>query len=192
MIRRVQFAAGSLLALYTIGCNPPGPRIDPAVLASYREQFLLADEPASPSTVAEVRATLEKNADPTAATPVVLMGQVGGVPNPFEETQPDFPWNTSEATFYLVDQDVASKLKAHLAEQGPDHQDCPFCARAIRKSVDSMAAVSLRDKSGKPIRIAASDLLELDEEEVVVIQGNASLLAGSMLVIDAEKIHVKP
>jgi hypothetical protein len=178
--------------LCTIGCNPPGPRIDPAVLAGYRAQFLSPDEPASPSTVAEVRATLEKNADASAATPVVLVGQVGGVPNPFEETQPDFPWNKSEATFYLVDQDVASKLKAHLAEQGPDHQDCPFCARAIRKSVDSMAAVSLRDETGRPIRIPANDLLELDEEKVVVVQGNASLLAGNMLVIDAERIHVKP
>ena len=142
--------------------------------------------------MANVRATLAQSADPTTATPVVLIGQVGGVPNPFEETQPDFPWNSNEATFYIVDQDVASKLQAHLAEQGPDHQDCPFCARAIKKSVDSMAAVSVRDKSGKPIRIAANDLLELDEDNVVVVQGNASLLAGNMLVIDAEKIYVKP
>ena len=54
-----------------------------------------------------------------------------------------------------------------------------------------MAAVTFNDKTGKPIRIAASDLFGLEEDNVVVVQGNASLLAGNMLVIDAEKLQVK-
>ncbi|MEX2170255.1 MAG: hypothetical protein WD851_13160 [Pirellulales bacterium] len=189
--RRSAFAIGAFSALCTLGCNPPGPRIDPAMLASYREQFQSSTELAAPVTVAEVRATLEKAEDPAATTPVVLIGQVGGVPNPLEETQPDFPWQTGEATFFLVDQEVASKLAAHLESQGPDHQDCPFCARAIAKSVDSMAAISFRGKDGKPVRIGAQTLFQLEPNDVVVVEGDATLLAGKMLAVDARRIHVK-
>lgn len=189
--RRYVFAIGAFFALSTLGCNPPGPRIDPAELASYRAQFQSAEELPGAVTVADVRAALKKTDDPAATVPVVLMGQVGGVPNPLEETQPDFPWRNGEATFFLVDQEVASKLAAHLEAQGPDHQDCPFCARAIAKSSESMAVVNFSDQRGKPIRIAANDLFDLQEKDVVMVEGDATLLAGKMLLVDARKIYVK-
>lgn len=183
-------AIGSAIALHTLGCNSE-PRIDPAVLASYRARFASPEELPDPVTVADVRATLEKSDDPAATTPVVLIGQVGGIPNPLEETQPEFPWSKGEASFYLVDREVASKLAAHLAEQGPDHQDCPFCARALAKSADSMAAVSFADRDGKPIRIGARELFDIEENDVVVVQGDATLLGGKMLVVEARNIQVQ-
>lgn len=180
-----------LSAATIFGCTNADSPVDPARIARQREKFLSAKEPANPVTVAEVRATIEKSEDPKAPVPVVLVGQVGGVPNPLEETQPDFPWRADEATFYLVDQTVAKEITDHLAAAGPDHTDCPFCARRIAKSVDSMASVNFNNHKGKPVSIGAQVLFDLKPGDVVMVEGNASLLVGKMLVVDARKIYVK-
>ena len=185
------FPTACLAAAMILGCNQSGSTVDPARIARQRERFLSAEELADPVTVAEVRATIEKSEDPTATMPVVLIGQVGGVPNPLEETQPDFPWRANEATFYLVDQTVAKEITDHLAAAGPDHTNCPFCARRIAKSVDSMASVNFNNNKGKPVSISAQALFDLKANDVVVVEGEATLLGGKMLVVDAKKLYVK-
>lgn len=174
-----------------LGCTQSGSTVDPARIARQRERFLSAEELADPVTVAEARATIEESEDPSAPVRVVLIGQVGGVPNPLEETQPDFPWRKNEATFYLVDQTVAKEISDHLADAGPDHTNCPFCARRIAKSVDSMVSVNFNNNKGKPVSIGAQDLFGLKTNDVVVVEGDATLLGGKMLVVDARKLYVK-
>lgn len=180
-----------VLAVSVIGCDFSKSKVDPAVLAGYRERFVSTkelEELPEALSVDGLRAELEKGND--SKDSVVLVGQVGGIPNPLEQSQPSFPWQPGVATFFLVDREVASKLTSHIKEQGPDHEDCPFCARAIRKSAESMAVVSFLE-NGKPIPIDAKELFDLQEGDLIVVEGDAKLIADEMLVLDARRIYVQ-
>jgi hypothetical protein len=177
-----------LLVVTVIGCESSKSKVDPAVLAGFRERFVSAEDPPQAISVDELRAELQ-NGGSNMKDSVVLVGQVGGIPNPLEQSQPNFPWQPGAATFYLVDREVASKLAAHMEAQGPDHGDCPFCARAIRKSAESMAVVSFHD-NGKPIPIDARELFDLQEGNLIVLEGDATLIADEMLVVNARRIYV--
>lgn len=178
-----------VLAAAVLGCESSESKVDPAVLASYRQRFVSPEALPSPISVDDLRAELEQGNSATKAS-VVLVGQVGGIPNPIEQSQPNFPWHPGAATFYVVDREVASKLVAHLEAQGPDHEDCPFCARAIRQSAESMAVVSFHE-NGKSIPIGAKDLFDLHEGDLVFVEGDATLIADEMIVVDARRIYVQ-
>jgi hypothetical protein len=123
--------------------------IDPALLAKHKERFTLSDEPEDVHADAESTElehageehdhegeTAEEHAAhkhehdhvfPTEAKEVAMVGQVGGLANPWEETQPEFPFSTHYAVFFLADPQAV----AEHAEEGHVHapgEECAFCA----------------------------------------------------------------
>ena len=121
---------------------------------------------------------------------VTLVGQIGGMPNPWKETHPDFPWYKNQATFFLLDTKLASQFAHHAKHHGGSH-DCAFCQNLAAKNAHAVAVVNLVDEDGKILKADARDLMGLQEKQTVVVRGRAELLGGQMLVIHADGIHVR-
>ena len=89
---------------------------------------------------------------------VTLVGQIGGMPNPWKETHPDFPWYKNQATFFLVDTKLASQFAHHAEHHGGSHE-CAFCQNLAAKNAHSVAVVNLVDENGGPITLEEMDAL---------------------------------
>lgn len=188
MFPKSWYAAGLLVAAAAlVGCEPAAKTTDPAVLAQHREQFVLTEEPAGAVTTVDLR---EQEID-LAAGPVTLVGQIGGLPNPWADTEKAFPWVADEATFFLVDQATADEFADHAPDDPDHHENCPFCARAAAKSVQTIATVTFKDAAGKPIAIDARELFDLKANDVVVVRGQGRLVAGDLLVLEADGMYVR-
>ncbi|MEM6799643.1 MAG: hypothetical protein AAF589_09025 [Planctomycetota bacterium] len=185
----------SLLLIAAIGCqDAKAPAIDAALLTAVRERVLLAEEPTTPAilTPEELREQLTagEEANAEANSTVCVVGQIGGVPNPWKEAEPNFPWRQGEATFFLVDPAAAAEFADH-SKDDPDHaKTCPFCAGNAGDNADSVAVVTLADDAGKSIALGANELLSLDQDAVVVVQGRAKL-AGELLIVEADGLYVR-
>jgi hypothetical protein len=205
---RLNYAATYLLTLLAsmlAGCAEGPVKADPKVVGELRERLELASEPADPVTPLDWRERMTAaEADPndesadSPATPVsgegggvVLVGQVGGMPNPWGKAEPNFPWKAGQATFFLVDPSVAAEFADHQHAEGEDHADCPFCAREATAKADGVAAVNVLGPDGKPVAIDARELLGLKEGDVVVVRGAASMLGGELLVLDADGVFIR-
>ncbi|MEM6655409.1 MAG: hypothetical protein AAF596_06370 [Planctomycetota bacterium] len=183
----VRISTLAALLVASVGCQQSGKPDNSAAIAEHRERLLLTAEPADAQTPLDLR----EAAEGFEAGPVVLVGQIGGMPNPWAGVEKNFPWVNGEATFFLVDPATAAEFADHAPED-PDHAaNCPFCARAAQQSVDAMATVTFLDATGEPIAITASELFDVDAEDVVVIQGNARLLAEKQLFVEAEGIYIR-
>jgi hypothetical protein len=244
-----------------VGCTQPS--LDPAQLAQYRQELLLADEPEGSQTVSEVRAELlgtspedhdhgdhdhadhdhadhdhadhddhahgdhdhsadvpddeeaapaeesgehahaehdhaeHDHGDPTTRTPivsdlereVVMIGAVGGLPNPAAQTQPDFPFAKGQALFFLADPSAVAEQDEHAHQHAPG-EECAFCAAHAGDSSAYLAVVRFRDKQGKLLKVDSRDLFELKEREMVVVRGVAKI-EGGMLVVDASDLYIR-
>jgi hypothetical protein len=89
----------------------------------------------------------------------------------------------------LVDSKVAKQFAAHATKHGGNH-NCAFCQSLARKNAHAIAVVNLVDERGDILPIDARELLDLKEGETVVVRGRAKLLAGRLLVIDADGMHM--
>jgi hypothetical protein len=112
------------------------------------------------------------------------------MPNVWPETHPDFPWYKGQASFFLVDAKVAAQFATHAKKHGGNH-NCSFCQSLARKNANAIAVVNLTDAEGNTLRIDARELFDLNENATVVVRGKARLLAGRLLVIDADGIYVQ-
>lgn len=187
------------LVVFCSGCientiENTAPVISPAVLTAHRGQLLLTEEPVGALSVLEVRElfTADDDADgQQAPQEVVVVGKIGGMPNPWTDTEPDFPFKKETATLFLVDS--ATTEKFNVAGHGHEEKvDCPFCARAAAENIDAIAVVNFVDETGQVVPIPAQPLLELPELATIVVQGKAHLVGGKMLVIDAASVYVRP
>jgi hypothetical protein len=162
-----------------------------ADVASHRARLRLAEPPEQRQEVLAVqqRLSAEKN-DPAAqkSREVVLVGQIGGMPNVWPESHPDFPWYAGQASFFLVDNKIAVHFAAHAKAHGG--QDCEFCRQLAMKNAHAVAVVNLVDAQGKILEIDSRTLFSLREGQTVVVRGRAKLLAGAMLVVDADGIYL--
>lgn len=198
----------SLLSLAVLaGCAKGPVKPDPAVVEAARARFVLEVEPGDRQLTpldwrdeqagdgpVDVLTTVD-DAEETSEAPaersnrVVLVGQIGGMPNPFgTDSEPDFPWKAGEATFFLVDPATADEFADHSAEEGDDHAaDCPFCAREAASKANAIAVVSFprEDDPGKSLAIDARDLFGIKKGDVVVVRGEAELV-GDVLVVTAD------
>jgi hypothetical protein len=91
---------------------------------------------------------------------VVLVGSVGGVPNPSDQAMPDFPFAKNQAIFFLVDPEVAAEAEEH-AHTHAEGEECAFCAAHAADSAHAIAVVQFADENGKPLAVDARDLFEL-------------------------------
>ncbi len=129
-------------------------------------------------------------AGPAGPIDVVVVGQVGGLPNPWEKTEPNFPFVQGEAKFFLAD---AGEVAEHQAE-GHQHaasEECAFCDAHAGDSTAMLAVVQFKDKSGKIFRRDARHLFDLKGSETVVVRGKARIVEGGLLVVDADGLYVR-
>lgn len=121
---------------------------------------------------------------------VVLVGSVGGVPNPSDQSWPDFPFAKGQAIFFLVDPEFAAEAEEH-AHTHAEGEECAFCAAHAADSAHAIAVVQFADEKGKPLAVDARDLFELKEKETVVVKGKAKATANGMITVDATGLYVR-
>jgi hypothetical protein len=127
---------------------------------------------------------------PTEAKEVAMVGQIGGLTNPWEETQPEFPFSTNFAVFFLADpQAVAENAEAgHVHAPG---EECAFCAAHAEENSEQFAMVRLLDEKGKIIPIDVREMFDITDNDTVVVKGSAQIVEGGMLVVKATGIYVR-
>jgi len=142
----------SIPAAGAIAANPD--------IVAHRSRLELADSPSQPPSVAatlkKVQARPEENGRRELAD-VTVVGQIGGMPNPWQETHPDFPWFADQASFFLLDSKLAAQFAHHAKNHGGSHE-CAFCKNLAAKNAHKVAVVHLVDEAGQPLRIDARDL----------------------------------
>lgn len=120
---------------------------------------------------------------------VVLVGSVGGVPNPSEQSSPEFPFAKGQAIFFLVDPEVAAEAEAHAHTHAPG-EECAFCAAHAGDAAHAIAVVQFSDK-GKALPVDTRDLFELKEKETVVVKGKAKATSNGMITVDADGLYIR-
>ena len=220
MKRHIAFLSVILVCGVMVGCtqSPTTAEVDPAVVQAHRTRLVLDEEPDGAVGVIDVREMLagptveqsdespgdENSVDasvtpaslttgpPTESAEVIVVGKIGGVPNPWKDAQPDYPWTKNQAKFVLADAAAAAEVEAHGSHHhdDPDHE-CPFCASAADS--DAVAVIRFFDESGKVISIDARKLFEVKEDATVVVKGTARLVGSKegLLMIDADGIYVR-
>jgi hypothetical protein len=161
-------------------------------IAAHQARLQIAEAPKDPQSVLAVQKALwaaKRQAVPTNQREFVVVGQIGGMPNVWPETHPEFPWYKGQASFFLVDTQIAAQFASHAKKHGGNH-NCSFCQSLARKNASAIAVVNLTDEQGKIVSIDARELLGLEENTTVVVRGKAKLMGGRLLVIDADGIHV--
>jgi len=121
---------------------------------------------------------------------VVIVGSVGGVPNPTSQSHPEFPFAKGEAMFFLADPEAAEEFAEHGHQHAPG-EECAFCAAHAADSTELLAVVQFHDENGKVLSVDARDLFDLKEKETVVVRGKARIAPGGMLAIDATGLYVR-
>jgi hypothetical protein len=119
---------------------------------------------------------------------VVLVGSVGGVPNPSEQTHPEFPFAKNQAVFFLADPEAVAEMEEHEHQHAPG-EECSFCAAHAADSASLIAVVQFAE-NGKPIPVDARQLFDLKEKETVVVKGVAKV-TGGILTVDADGLYVR-
>lgn len=173
--------------LLAVGCFEDGASTAGVDVAAAQKQFVLAAEPADPQTVLDLR----EQEGGFSEGDVVLVGQVGGMPNPWQDEEANFPWREGQASFFIVDPSTVAEFSGHSHAAGDDHADCVFCQSKAAKSVDSIAGVSFFGADGQPLAVDARKLFDVKENDIVVIKGHAQKLSGDLIVVTATGIYVR-
>ncbi|QDV76289.1 hypothetical protein [Botrimarina mediterranea] len=180
------------------GCADGPVKPDPEVVKSLRERYALETEPAdavTPLDWREQREAVDSEEEDEAAeeaTPITLVGTVGGMPNPWgADNEPDFPWKKGQATFFLVDPSTVEEFASHAAAEGVEHaEDCPFCSREARNKTSSVAVVTFpsTEDPEQPAAVDARDLFKLEKGDLVVVHGQWTL-KGDVLMVSADGLY---
>lgn len=165
-----KFVFGALFALglsVLAGCGSG----NDAAVAAKRSQYLRAEEPAGATSFIDARLTLaEKPA-------VVLVGRISaGDQEPFVDGQAAFT--------------VTDAFGDHGSDDGHDPANCPFCKRRASQPT-SKAIVQFLDEQGKVVPIDARKLFDLKPNQVVVIEGEATVDPLNVMFVAAKAIHVR-
>ena len=127
---------------------------------------------------------------PSGPIEVVMVGQVGGLTNPWEKTQPDFPFATNQAALFLADPQAVVENE----ESGHSHapgEECPFCAAHAANNTSLLAMVRFVDESGNVLRIDVRNLFDVKEKDTVVVRGTARVVEGGMMMVDATGLYIR-
>lgn len=127
---------------------------------------------------------------PTEAKQVVLIGHVGGLTNPWEKTQPDYPFSKNKAKFFLADAGEVAENEATGHVHAPG-EECAFCAAHAKENFEKIAVVQFLDENGKIAPVEISTLFDVKERDTVVIQGEARIIEGGILVVNATGLYVR-
>jgi hypothetical protein len=155
----------SLLCLLACGCG----RLE-TEMASARARFLLAEEPADALGVLDVR-------EAATTGEVVVVGQVGGVPE---------PWSKGQAVFIIIDP-AAGEDDGHLCSD----PGCPFCANKKQAENEAIAVVQFVDDRGKVLPLDARELFGLEVQQTVVVRGRANVDELGSLILSANGLYIR-
>lgn len=168
-------AAGMLVAglLVGLGGRLLWAEVD---VASARQAFVLAEEPAGVVSLAAAKGTL--GLEPK---PIVVAGRI--------EAKGMDPFLQGKASFSLLeipDDD-------HAEKPGHNADDCPFCKK--RRANATMAAVQFLGADGKPIPVDARTLFGVEKGRDVVVRGTGVFdpkLGIPVIQVTADGIFVRP
>lgn len=156
-----------LAALCTVGCTGG----NDARLETHRQQFLLDEEPSEIVTILDIQETDGGLAD------AAVVGRIGGIKN---------PWTKGKAEFVITDPGVFIEESAHDADC-----DCPFCQRDKSDPLHGRAMVQFTDERGDVVPIDARKLFDVEEQQMVVVQGRADRDGQGNVVIAARGLYIR-
>jgi hypothetical protein len=138
----------------------------------HRSKYLLTEEPDGAIGVIEA---LESGAD---GQPIVVVGKIGGAPN---------PWIDGRAAFTLLD--ASKTVVADGAECCEDEICMDDCCAADRAACTTL--VKVVDDTGKVLAVDARQLLEIGNDELVVVRGKVSKDAEGNFAVLADGVHIR-
>jgi hypothetical protein len=121
---------------------------------------------------------------------VVLVGVVGGIPNPAEQSHPEFPFAPGQAMFFLADPEAVAEVEEHAHHHAPG-EECAFCAAHAADAAALIAGVTFFDQAGKVLPVDVRDLFGLQEKDVVVVKGTARAKTHGTLSVEATGLYVR-
>jgi len=121
---------------------------------------------------------------------VVLVGVVGGIPNPSEQSLPEFPFAKDKALFFLSDPEAVAELDEHGHQHAPG-EECAFCAAHAAEASALIAGVTITDERGKLLPVDARELFDLKDKDVVVVRGKAHADAHGTITVAADGVYVR-
>jgi hypothetical protein len=127
---------------------------------------------------------------PTEVIEVVLVGQIGGLTNPWKAAQPDFPFEKNQAKFFLADPGAVAGAEASGHNHAPG-EECPICEANAKDTTELLAVVQFVDEKGNVLPIDARVLFDVKEKDTVVVRGKAHVTVGGILAVDATGIYVR-
>lgn len=172
-IPRTLLSLMPLVASFALGCGSIAEPLDPQT-QSLRGQFVLAEEPAEPLTIAESQEKIAEQPE------VVVVGRIDA--STFD------PWAKGQAAFVISE--APKDGAGHADRPGHDAANCPFCKRRAAKQ-DATALIQLRDEQGEVLPIDARKLLGVKENQVVVVRGQGQVNDLGVLIISATGVHLR-
>ena len=181
MNHNLTLSALSLLVVFAMGCGqqaatptadnstkPEAASASPAAESVY----LLSVEPEGAAEVIQARENAKNDDD------VVIVGRIGGSPN---------PWVEGRAAFSIVD----SSLKACSDIEG---DTCPmpwdYCCETAKLPM-ATALIKIVDQDGNMVKSDARELLKLKELQTVVVRGKAARDEAGNLTILASGVYLR-
>jgi hypothetical protein len=158
----IVLAASSLIIL---GCGS-------ATETSKSNEFLLSADPGGAVDVLALRADAKDQQD------VVVVGRIGGRPD---------PWIKGTAAFPIVDR----SLRACNQIEG-DTCETPWDYCCEPNLADATVLVKFVDETGKTMKEDPRELLHVKELQTVVVTGKAQRDKDGNLTVLASKLHVRP
>ncbi len=149
--------------------------VDPQVVAEHRAKLLLTEEPDGALSI------LELSEGSLEAKEAVLVGQIGGVAE---------PWTAGKASFIMADPATLLELEAE-AHEGCTGDSCPFCKKKKDNASAGLAVVRFEDSSGQLLPLDARQLFELTDKAMVVVRGKVHRDALGYVVVAADGLYVR-
>ncbi len=166
------------VALAAAGCGSTAQ--DPRV-PTWRSQIVLDSEPEGAVSVLDLRESLTAEGAARKADSVTLVGQIGGVTN---------PWGRGEAAFVVAEPSMLVEGDGHAHSPDHDAASCPFCSKHANPT-ESLAMVKFVDQAGQVLPIDARELLGVQAAQTVVVRGQAELDALGNLLISAHSLYIR-
>lgn len=170
-------ALGMVVATLASGCGQgeTAVQVDPQVVAEHRARFLLSEEPQGAQGIMELAE------GELAADEAVLVGLIGGVPE---------PWTAGKASFIMADPAAMLDLEAE-GHEGCSGDGCPFCSKKKDKATAGLAVVRFEDGSGNLLPLDARQLFDLAEKTMVVVRGKVRRDELGYVVVAADGLYIR-
>ena len=134
--------------------------------------------------------TSHDHAHETQAVEVVMLGNIGGLANPWADTHREYPFAKTKAVIYLADPEAVIENEEAGHKHAPG-EECAFCAAHAADKADKLAIVQFVDEKGKVLPTDARQLFDVKEQDSVVVSGKARVTAGGILVVEARGLYVR-